>query len=114
MAIDTPFFGLLIDTAGLERETFKVKLLGFKGKMITHPRHIETVNRIFSPSADDVLLAQRMVEGYREAAAQGKGSAVLDGKMIDYAMYQMGLDVMARAEGIAQKAKLRAGMVEGR
>lgn len=110
LAIDTPFFGLLIDNAALERETSNVKLLGFKGKMITHPRHIETVNRIFSPSEEDVSLSRRMVAGYREAAAQGKGSAVLDGRMIDYAMYQMGLEMLARAEGIAQKAKLRAGM----
>lgn len=110
LAIDTPFFGLLIDNAALERETSNVKLLGFKGKMITHPRHIETVNRIFSPSEEDVSLSRRMVAGYREAAAQDKGSAVLDGRMIDYAMYQMGLEMLARAEGIAQKAKLRAGM----
>ena len=111
LAIDTPFFGLLIDTAALERETANVKLLGFKGKMLTHPRHIETVNRIFSPSEEEVSLSRRMVAGYREAAAQGKGSAVLDGRMIDYAMYQMGLEMLARADGIAQKAKLRAGMV---
>jgi citrate lyase beta subunit len=48
-----------------------------------------------------------MVESYKKAAAQGKGSAVLEGKMIDYATYAMGLDVIAQAEGIAKKAILR-------
>jgi citrate lyase subunit beta/citryl-CoA lyase len=106
-ALDTPFFGLLIDTEGLEREASRVKLLGFKGKLLTHPRHVETVNRVFSPSPEDVALSRRMVEGYKEAAAQGKGAAVMDGKMIDYAMFQMGMEMIAKAEGIAAKAKLR-------
>jgi citrate lyase subunit beta/citryl-CoA lyase len=106
-ALDTPFFGLLIDTEGLEWEASKAKLLGFKGKLLTHPRHVETVNRVFSPSPEDVALSRRMVEGYKEAAAQGKGAAVMDGKMIDYAMFQMGMEMIAKAEGIAAKAKLR-------
>ena len=108
-AIDTPYFGLLIDTEGLEREISRVKLLGFKGKMLTHPRHVDTVNRVFSPSDEEVVLSRRMVEGYKEAAAQGKGAAILDGKMIDYAMYQMGMQMIAKAEGIAAKAEPRPG-----
>jgi len=107
LAIDTPFFGLLIDMEGLERESKNVKLLGFKGKMLTHPRQVDVVNRIFSPSGEDVSFSKRMVEGYREAADRGKGAALLDGKMIDYAMFQMGMDTIARAEAIVQKAKLR-------
>ena len=106
-AIDTPYFGLLIDTEGLERETSRAKLLGFKGKMVTPPRHVETVNKAFSPSLDDIAFSRRMVEAYKDAAAQGKGTAVLDGKMIDYAMYEMGMDMIAKAEGIAAKAALR-------
>jgi citrate lyase subunit beta/citryl-CoA lyase len=107
-AIDTPFFGLLTDMEGLEREISKVKLLGFKGKLATHPRQIEAVNRIFSPSEEDVAFSRRMVESYKEAVAQGKGAGVLDGKMIDYATYAMGLDVIALADGIAKKAMLRS------
>ena len=106
-ALDTPFFGLLIDTEGLEWEASRAKLLGFKGKLLTHPRHVETVNRVFSPSPEDVALSRRIVEGYKEAAAQGKGAAVMDGRMIDYAMFQMGMEMIAKAEGIAAKAKLR-------
>jgi len=106
-AIDTPFFGLLIDNEGLERETRKAKSLGFKGKMITHPRHVEVVNRVFSPSEDDLTYSKRMVSAYQQAKAEGKGSAVLDGKMIDYAMHEMGMDMIAKAETIAEKVKLR-------
>ncbi len=106
-AIDTPFFGLLIDNEGLESETRKAKSLGFKGKMITHPRHVEVVNRVFSPSEDDLTYSKRMVSAYQQAKAEGKGSAVLDGKMIDYAMHEMGMDMIAKAETIAERVKLR-------
>ncbi|MCK4785860.1 MAG: CoA ester lyase [Desulfobacteraceae bacterium] len=108
LAIDTPYFGLLIDIEGLERETSKAKLLGFKGKMLTHPRHVETVNRVFSPSPEDIEFSQRLVDAYKEAEAQGKGAAVLDGRMIDIAMYKMGMHMISKADGIANKAKLRA------
>ena len=106
-AIDTPYFGLLIDTEGLQREASKAKLLGFKGKMVTHPRHVEIVNQVFTPTPDDIAFSRTMVEAYKEAEMQGKGTAVLDGKMIDVAMYKMGMDMLAKAERIASKSKLR-------
>lgn len=106
-AIDTPYFGSLTDVDGLERETSKVKLFGFKGKMVTHPRQIETVNRIFSPSQEDIKLSQKMVEAYKEAEAKGKGASVLDGKMIDLAMYKMGQEMIEKADRIAEKEKLK-------
>jgi len=48
-----------------------------------------------------------MVDAYKDAEAHGRGAAVLDGKMIDIAMYKMGMDMIAKAEGIASKAKMR-------
>jgi citrate lyase subunit beta/citryl-CoA lyase len=108
MPIDTPFFGLLIDTDGLERETSKVKLMGFKGKLLTHPRHVEPVNKIFSPSDEDVEFSKNMVEAYEKAAAGGRGTAVMNGKMIDFAMHKMGKDMLAKAEAIRKKVELRA------
>jgi citrate lyase subunit beta/citryl-CoA lyase len=106
-AIDTPYFGLLIDIEGLESEASKAKLLGFKGKLLTHPRHVEVVNRIFSPTPEDLEYSRKMVEAYQEFEAMGKGAAIVDGKMIDFAMYRMGMDMLRKAEGISEKSKLR-------
>ncbi len=75
----------------------KEKLLGFKIKMVTHPRHVEVVNHVFTPTPDDIAFSLKMVEAYKEAEMQGKGAAVLDGKMIDVAMYKMGMDMLAKA-----------------
>lgn len=104
-AIDTPFFGLLIDTEGLIRESSRVKLLGFKGKLLIHPRHIEPVNQVFSPSKGDVEFSKQMIAAYKEAAAKGLGAASFGGRMIDYAMVSMGEDILARADAIAEKEK---------
>jgi len=106
-AIDTPFFGLLIDIDGLIRESSKAKLLGFKGKMLIHPRHIEPVNQVFSPSKEDIEFSKQMINAYREAEAKGLGAASFGGRMIDYAMVSMGQDLLLRAGAIAEKEKRR-------
>ena len=103
-AIDTPFFGLLIDMKGLSKESEGVKMLGFTGKQLIHPRHIEPVNRIFAPSEEDIDYAKSIVATYEEAKAKGAGSASFGGRMIDYAMYRMGVDMISKAEAIAKKA----------
>ncbi len=107
-AIDTPYFGLLIDVEGLEREASKAKLLGYKGKMVTHPRHVEVVNKIYSPTQDDLLFSQKLVEAYKAAELQQKGATVLNGRMIDMAMYKMGMEMLEKARAIAEKTRIRA------
>lgn len=108
-AIDTPFFGLLTDEEGLIRESTRVKLMGFKGKLLIHPRHVEPVNQVFSPSSEDVDFAKQMIAAYREAEAQGLGAASFGGRMIDFAMVSMGEDLLQRAEAIAQRQQKREG-----
>ncbi len=113
-AIDTPFFGLLIDTEGLVRESVRARLLGFRGKMLIHPRHVEPVNQVFSPSREDVEFARRMIAAYEEAAAKGLGAASFGGRMIDYAMVAMGKELVARAAAIAEKDGRKAGVEAAR
>jgi len=86
-AVDTPFFGLLIDKKGLEKEAKLAWQLGFDGKLIIHPNHAEIVNSIFTPSKEDVEQAEEVVKVYEEAKARGLGATTLHGKMIDYATY---------------------------
>ena len=106
-ATDTPFFGLLIDMKGLYKESEQVKLLGFTGKQLIHPRHVDTANEVFTPSEEDVEYAKSIVATYEEAKARGAGSASFGGRMIDYAMYRMGNDMLAKAEAIANRAATR-------
>jgi citrate lyase subunit beta/citryl-CoA lyase len=103
LAIDAPYFGLIIDVEGLREETKKIKLMGFTGKLLTHPRHIEPVNQVFTPSEDEVTFARKVIEVYEEARSRGLGATSIGGRMIDYGSYKRALSVIAIAERIAEK-----------
>lgn len=68
--------------------------LGFEGKWAIHPSQIELANDIFSPPPAEVERAEKIIIALKEAAAQGKGAASLDGKMIDAASERMARNVL--------------------
>lgn len=109
LAIDSPFFGLVIDTESLSKEARKVKLMGFTGKLLTHPRHVEPVNKAFSPSKEEVEFATRVIKAYEEAKAKGLGATSLGGRMIDHGSYRRALSLISTAEKIADREKRRRG-----
>jgi citrate lyase subunit beta/citryl-CoA lyase len=104
-AIDTPYFGLVIDLEGLRRECEKVKLLGFSGKQLTHPRHVEVANQVFTPARTDVEYAKKVVEAYQEARAKGMGATTLGGKMIDFGSFKRAESLLAFARTVDDKQK---------
>jgi citrate lyase subunit beta/citryl-CoA lyase len=107
-AIDTVFFGILTDREGFAEECRLAQRLGFHGKFLIHPNQILAANEIFSPSAKDIEYAQRVKEAFREAKGKGAiGAATLDGRLIDYATYHLAEDVLAFAEAVGDRAKLR-------
>lgn len=107
LAIDSPFFGLVIDTEGLAKEARKVKLMGFTGKLLTHPRHVEPVNQVFSPSREEVEFAERVIKAYEEAKAKGLGATSLGGRMIDFGSYRRAQNLISTAQKIAEKERMR-------
>jgi len=106
-AIDTVFFGLLTDMDSFMKETILVLQLGFKGKFLIHPTQIEIVNKIFSPSPEEVTYASRIVMAFEEAQARGLGATSFEGKMIDYMTYKQAKDLVSFAETIADKEEKR-------
>ncbi|MGD9945212.1 MAG: CoA ester lyase [Burkholderiaceae bacterium] len=68
------------DAAALRADTLRSRRLGFGAKLCIHPRQIDEVHRVLSPSADERAWAERVAQAMRESA----GAAVaMDGKMID-------------------------------
>jgi citrate lyase subunit beta/citryl-CoA lyase len=55
---------------------------------------------VFSPPAKEVERAERIIAALKEAEAQGKGAAALDGKMIDAASERMARNVLVVADAI--------------
>lgn len=81
-AIDAPF-GDFKDLAGLKRSCQIAASLGYDGKWAIHPGQLEIVNETFTPSDDDINLARRILQAYKEAKTAGAGATALDGKMVD-------------------------------
>lgn len=103
LAIDTPFFGLIIDKEGLIRESKIALGLGLKGKLCIHPMHIESINQIFSPSEKDVDLARKIANEYEAAKAKGLGATSFEGRMIDEATYKLAKETLVISAMIAKR-----------
>jgi len=73
----------LEDAAGFNDSLLQAKELGFDGKTLIHPKQVERTNEVFAPTAEQVEKARRIIAAYEEAAAQGKGVVVVDGKMVE-------------------------------
>ena len=80
--IDTPFTDVN-DDEGLMIDARFAKDLGFTGKSLISPRHIDIVNKVFTPSLEDYQYAKRVLYTIEKAEKEGKGVVALDGKMID-------------------------------
>ena len=77
----------LDDMEGLKKETKLIHDMGFDGKSIINPRQIPIVHKIYTPSQDEIIFAQKVVKEIDEKRALGIGVFTVDGKMIDVAFY---------------------------
>jgi citrate lyase beta subunit len=101
--IDGPF-GDIQDSDGYKCAARRAAALGCEGKWAIHPSQIPLANDIFTPPAEEVKKAKRILAALTEAAAQGKGAAALDGRLIDAASARMANNVVGTAEAIAAKS----------
>ncbi|MGZ8154627.1 MAG: HpcH/HpaI aldolase/citrate lyase family protein [Burkholderiales bacterium] len=88
------------DPEGLRICCEAARKLGYRGKSAIHPNQIETVNRIFTPSAEELDYYRRVVEAFDAALARGSAATTVDGKLVDYAMAAMAKRVMAWADSV--------------
>ncbi len=77
--IDVPYLDLE-DMSGMSREAGLAKDLGFSGKGAIHPKQIAELNRIFTPSDDEIARAKKVISAFEEADT---GLVVVDGKLIE-------------------------------
>jgi citrate lyase beta subunit len=87
-AIDAPY-GDFKDQAGLERSCRVAVSLGYDGKWAIHPAQLDIINKAFSPSAEDISRARRIIRAYERGKASGTGATALDGKMVDRASIRL-------------------------
>ena len=84
------------DTEGLERDCRRAQRDGFTGRIAIHPDQVATINRCFSPSAEDLAQARRIAAAF--AAQPDAGTLGIDGKMYDIPHLKAALRMLAAAE----------------
>ncbi len=101
--LDAPHFDLG-DDAGFERVCRQGKSFGFDGKTLLHPKTIAVANEVYGPSADEITWSERVISAWSEAAAEGKGVTLLDGKLVENLHVDEARRTIALGERIAELA----------
>ena len=77
--IDVPYLDLE-DMNGMKKEAELVRNLGFTGKGSIHPKQINILNEVFTPSNDEITKAKKIIDQFN---ASDTGLVVIDGKLIE-------------------------------
>ena len=78
-AVDVPYLDL-DDLEGMKIQARQARDLGFSGKGAIHPKQIADLNEVFTPSAEEVARARKVVAAFEDA---NTGLVVVDGKLIE-------------------------------
>jgi len=88
------------DLDGLTMDAKVAKNLGYSGKTLIHPSHINPVHDIFQPTKKQIEWAKKVLATLQNSIEKGnpKGAILLDGKMIDAVHYKQARAVLKAAD----------------
>jgi len=104
------FLGTVADFKDLDafRATIRrSRRIGFAGASVIHPSQVAILNEEFSPPAEEVAHADRVVAAYEKATAEGIGAITVDGKMIDVPVVERAQALLRRRRAIAAREAKR-------
>lgn len=81
----------------LAAECRQALALGFDGKTLIHPTQIDVANHVFTPTADEVAAATRLIAAFEEPANHDRGAIRLDGAMVERLHLEDARRIMALA-----------------
>ena len=91
VAVFDGVFNDLEDLDGFAAECAEGRRLGFDGKSLIHPKQIEECNRAFSPTAEEIARARRLVDAF------GGGAVRFEGQMIERMHVEVAERLLQRA-----------------
>ena len=94
----------LQDTEGLKVFALQSRRLGFSGMSVIHPAQVEAVNAAFSPTADDIDYARRVLKAFDEANARGEGAVAFGGQLLDLPIIDRARQTLELAESLAARS----------
>jgi citrate lyase subunit beta/citryl-CoA lyase len=89
------------DLSGFASECAQGRSLGFDGKTLIHPGQVETCNRVFSPSDEELSHARHVIEAFDEAERTGLGVATVDGRLVESLHVEIAKRTLLLADGAA-------------
>jgi citrate lyase subunit beta/citryl-CoA lyase len=90
---------------GFARECAEARDMGFDGKTLIHPSQIGPCNDAFSPTADDVAQARKIIAAFDLPENEHKGVVQIEGRMIERIHADMARRTVAIADAIAAKPR---------
>jgi citrate lyase subunit beta/citryl-CoA lyase len=90
----------LSDAKGFEEECIQARDMGFDGKTLIHPNQIEPCNAVFSPAADEVAHARKLIAAFDLPENKSKGVVQVEGRMVERMHAEMARRTVAIAEAI--------------
>jgi len=102
--IDTVWTDIM-DVEGLIRDAKLARKLGYSGKLLIHPNQIDPVNKVFTPTPEEVEYAKLIVQEFEKAKAKGIGAISIKGKMIDTPFYKQALRTLQIHQAIEELEK---------
>lgn len=97
-------FNAFRDEDGLRAECDQGRDMGFDGKTLIHPAQLAITNECFAPTEAEVDLARRQIDAFEQASAEGRGVAVVDGKIVENLHVETARTTLDRAQAIAAMA----------
>jgi citrate lyase subunit beta / citryl-CoA lyase len=92
------------DLEGLERDARWNRQLGFRGMTVMHPTHVPIVNKVFTPSAEEIAFYQGLIQAMEEAERKGIAAVTYKGDMVDEAMLKTAREMLEFARSIGAQA----------
>src|SRR2546421_4008680 len=95
----------LADADGFARECSEAREMGFDGKTLIHPNQIAPCNAAFSPSAEEVAQAQKIIAAFDLPENRDKGVVQLEGRMVERLHAEMARRTVAIAQAIEVRSR---------
>ena len=91
------------DPTAYRKSAERARRFGFSGGTCIHPGLVASLNEAFTPTADEVAYARKLIAADEKAAAEGRGSFSVDGKMIDIPVIVRARRLIQRSEAIERR-----------
>jgi citrate lyase subunit beta/citryl-CoA lyase len=89
------------DAEGFAAECAQGRAMGFDGKTLIHPSQIAAANVAFSPSADEIAAARKIIAAFEQPENRHKGVVQIDGRMVERLHAEEARRTVAIADAIA-------------